>query len=232
MIYPIYIKIAEDIKYKIKSGDLNSGDYLPSEASLCKEYDTSRMTVRKGLSILSNEGYIYSVPGKGYFVKKPESNKYTVHYNEMDNLINNVDNAKLLSVDIINPDEELANKLQISENKKIIKIRRLFYTDSQPIAYDTKYFMYEKGIPIVENEIEQATFPEMMSKNISPYELKKEIMIYAVVPGDKTKKLLKMYNELALLVVEQKVCDDRGRPMGLGKTYFRSDYIKLQGFSQ
>lgn len=232
MINPMYIKIAEDIRNKIKSGDLNSGDDLPSETSLCKEYETSRMTVRKGLAILSNEGYIYSVPGKGYFVKKPECNKYTVHYDEMDNLINNVDNTKLLSVDIIKPDEELASKLQISENKKIIKIRRLFYTDGQSIAYDIKYFMYEKGMPIVEKEIEQATFPEMISKNISPYELKKEIMIYAIAPGDKTKKLLNIYNELALLVVEQKIYDDNNKPMGLGVTYFRSDYIKLQGFSQ
>ena len=232
MTNPMYIKIAEDIKGKIKRGDLSSGDDLPSETSLCKVYDTSRMTVRKGLAILANEGYIYSIPGKGYFVEKIEANKYTVHYNEMDNLINNVDRAKLLSVDITMPDSELANKLQISESKKIIKIRRLFYTDNNPIAYDIKYFMYEKGVPIVEHEIEQATFPEMISKKISPYELKKEIMIYAMAPGEKTKKLLNINNELALLAIEQKVYDDNGKPMGLGQTYFRSDYIKLRGLSE
>ncbi|SHJ80740.1 transcriptional regulator, GntR family [Geosporobacter subterraneus DSM 17957] len=229
---PVYIKIVEDIRNKVNNGDLNPGDDIPSETALCKEYDTSRMTVRKGLAILMNEGYIYSIPGKGYFVEKPDFNKYTIYYDEMNNLINNVDNTKLLAVDIIMPPEDLAGNLQISKNKKVIMIRRLFYTDGEPMAYDIKYLLYEKGMPIVENEIEQATFPEMVSRNTSLYGLKKELLIYAKVPEEKTKKLLNIKGDLALLVVEQKLYDSKNKPMGLGITYFRGDYIKLQGISQ
>ena len=229
---PVYVKIVEAIRNKVNNGDLNPGDDIPSETALCKEYNTSRMTVRKGLAILMNEGYIYSIPGKGYFVEKPEFNKYTIYYDEMNNPINNVDNTKLLAVDIAMPDEELARNLQISKNKKVIMIRRLFYTDGEPMAYDIKYLLYEKGMPIVENEIEQATFPEMVSKNTSLYGLKKELLIYAKVPEEKTKKLLNIKGELALLVVEQKLYDSKNKPMGLGITYFRGDYIKLQGVSQ
>lgn len=229
---PVYINIVEDIRNKVNNGDLKPGDDIPSETALCKEYDTSRMTVRKGLAILMNEGYIYSIPGKGYFVEKPEFNKYTIYYDEMNNLINNVDNTKLLAVDIVMPHEELASSLQISKNKKVIVIRRLFYTDGEPMAYDIKYLLYEKGMPIVENEIEQATFPEMVSKNTSLYGLKKELLIYAKMPEEKTKKLLNIKDDLALLVVEQKLYDDKNKPMGLGITYFRGDYIKLQGVSQ
>ena len=152
---PIYAEIVQNIRNKISSGQLKPGDDLPSETSLCSEYNTSRMTVRKGLSILSNEGYIYSIPGKGYFVKKPNYNKYIFVYDEMNNLINNVDKTKLLSVDIILPDEKLAGSLRISENKKVVMIRRLFYTEGEPMAYDVKYLLYKKGTPIVENEIER-----------------------------------------------------------------------------
>lgn len=229
---PVYIKIVEDIRNKVQRGDLKSGDNLPSEASLCKEYETSRMTVRKGLAILANEGYIYSIPGKGYFVDKPEYNKYTLYYDEMSNLINNVDSTKLLAVDIIKPDDNLVNHLQISKNKKLIMIRRLFYTDGEPMAYDIKYLLYEKGIPIVEKEIQHATFPEMISKQASLYGSKKELMIYAKVPTERTKKLLNIKEELALLVVEQKLYNNNDRPIGWGTTYFRGDYIKLQGFSE
>ncbi|SNS06628.1 GntR family transcriptional regulator [Anaerovirgula multivorans] len=229
---PVYIKIVEDIRNKVNNGELKPGDDLPSEASLCKEYATSRMTVRKGLAILSNNGYIYSIPGKGYFVDKPEYNKYTLYYDEMNNLINNVDNAKLLAVDIIKPDEGLINSLQISKNKKLIMIRRLFYTDGEPMAYDMKYLLYEKGMPIVEKEIEHATFPEMISKRTSLYGSKKELVIYAKAPEERTKKLLNISDDLALLIVEQKLYDNKDRPIGLGTTYFRGDYIKLQGFSE
>lgn len=229
---PIYVKIVEDIRNKISSGELNPGDDLPSETTLCNEYDTSRMTVRKGLSILSNEGYIYSIPGKGYFVKKPDYNKYIFVYDEMNNLINNVDKIELLSVDIIFPDEELAGNLQISKNKKVIMIRRLFYTEEEPMAYDIKYLLYQRGVPIVENEIENATFPEMISNRTSLYDLNKELIIYAKVPEERTKKLLHIYDEIALFVVEQKLYDIEDRPIGLGITYFRGDYIKLHGVSK
>lgn len=232
MINPIYLTIVEDLKKKIISGQLKPEDAIDSETTLGKEYGASRMTVRKGLAILTNEGYIYSVPGKGNFVQKPELNKYTIYYDEMHNSINSVDKSKLLEVNIIMPDEKLASALQTTRNKNVIMIRRLFYTDGYPVAYDLKYLLYHKGMPIVEKEIEHATFPEMFAKSISLFALQKEIVIYAQIPDEDIKRALNIYDELALLVVEQKLYNIENKPMGLGITYFRGDYIKLQGISQ
>lgn len=232
MVSPVYLRIVEDIKKKINSTELKPGDIVPSEKALCDEYGASRMTVRRGLAILANEGYIYSIPGKGNFVQKPELNKYTIYYNEMKNSINSVDKTKLLEVNIIMPDEKLATDLQITKNKNVIKIRRLFYTDGVPVAYDVKYLLYQKGMPIVEKEIEHATFPEMLSKKVSLFALQKELVIYAAVPGDDIKRYLNIYDGLSLLVVEQKLYNTENKPMGLGITYYRGDYIKLQGISQ
>lgn len=229
---PVYMVIVEDIRQMINSGKLKPGDDIPSETALCNEYATSRMTVRKGLSILANEGYIYSIPGKGYYVKKPEYNKYVLYYDEMNNLINNVSNTKLLGVDIVLPTDEMAHNLQISKKRKVIMIRRLFYTDGEPMAYDVKYLIYQKGMPIVEKEIKEATFPEMISKSTSLFAMKKELTIYARSPEEKTRKLLNIYDDISLLVVEQKLFDSKDKPMGVGITYFRGDYIKLQGVSQ
>lgn len=173
MSNPVYIKIAEEIKNKINRAELKPGDAIASEAALCKEFGTSRMTVRKSLAILANEGYIYSIPGKGNFVRKPQHNKYILYYDEMNNAINSVDKTKLLEVNIIMPDEKLADELQITRNKNVIMIRRLFYTDGDPVAYDVKYLIYRKGMPIVEKEIEHATFTEMISGSTSLFAIKK-----------------------------------------------------------
>lgn len=232
MANQVYLKIVEDIKQKINIGILKSGDTVSSEKALCEEYGASRMTVRKGLAILVNEGYIYSIPGKGNFVQKPAMNKYTIYYDEMNNSINSVDKTKLLKVDIIMPDDKLANNLQITKNKNVIMIRRLFYTDGVPVAYDIKYLIYQKGMPIVEKEIENATFPELLSKNVSQFAIKKELFIYAAVPDEEIKRYLNIYHESALLVVEQKLTNVENKPIGLGITYYREDYIKLQGSSQ
>jgi len=232
MVNPVYLQIVEDIKRKINNAELKPGDLISSETALCKEYKASRMTVRKGLAVLASEGYIYSVPGKGKFVQKPELNKYTIYYDELNNSINSVDRTKLLEVNIIMPDEKLADDLQITRKKNIIMIRRLFYTDGVPVAYDVKYLLYHKGMPIVEKEIEHATFPEMLSGNISLFALKKELTIYAQIPAEEIKKYLNIYDDLAVLVVEQKLYNKENKPIGLGITYFRGDCIKLKGVSQ
>ncbi|WP_407313550.1 GntR family transcriptional regulator [Desulfosporosinus sp. SB140] len=232
MINPMYITIVEDIKQKISSGQLKPSDAVPSENTLCKEYGASRMTVRKGLAILANDGYIYSIPGKGSFVRKPELNKYTIYYDEMNNSINTVDQSRLLEVNIIMPDEKLAGELQTTINKNVIVIRRLFYTEGKPVAYDIKYLLYTKGMPIVEKEIEKATFPEMVSGSMSAFSLKKELSIYAQMPDKELKQYLNIYDELALLVVEQRIYNEEKKPVGLCVTYFRGDYIKLKGSSE
>lgn len=232
MTNPVYIRIVEDIKQTINNGSLKPGDAVPSENALCKEYGASRMTIRKGLAVLAKDGYIYSIPGKGSFVRKPELNKYTIYYDEMKNSINTVDQSRLLEVTIIMPDEKLAGELQTTRNKNVVVIRRLFYTEGNPIAYDIKYLLYSKGMPIVEKEIEQATFPEIISGSMSAFSLKKELTIYAQIPDEEVKRHLNIYDELALLVVEQKIYNEDHKPIGLCVTYFRGDYIKLKGNSE
>jgi len=231
MINPVYLNIVENIKKKINSGQLKPGDIIPSESALCKEYGASRMTIRKGLAILANEGFIYSIPGKGNFIQKPEHDKYIIYYDEMKNSISSVDRTKLLEVNIIMPDEKLVSELQTTRNKNVILIRRIFYTDGEPVAYDVKYLLYQKGMPIVEKEIEHATFPEMLSNSMPLFTLQKDLTIYAQMPNDDIKRSLNIYDEQALMVVEQKLYNGEHKPMGIGITYYRGEFIKLQGTS-
>ncbi len=67
---PLYILIKERLENDIKSGKYPVDSKLPSENSLCKQFNVSRITVRQALELLSNKGMTYSVHGKGTFVKK------------------------------------------------------------------------------------------------------------------------------------------------------------------
>ncbi len=62
-----YFHLAEDLKGMILEGKVQAGEKLPSENKLAERYKISRHTVRKALSILENEGYIYAEHGKGTF---------------------------------------------------------------------------------------------------------------------------------------------------------------------
>lgn len=229
---PVYLKIFNEIKEQINRSALKPGDMLPPESALCQSYGASRATVRNGLALLLHEGYIYSIPGKGNFVQAPQPNRYMVFYDEMRNSISSVDESKLLGVDIIAPEDYLASLLQISRSRNVIRIRRVFLNEDEPIAYDVKYLPYVKGMPIVEKEIEQATLPEMISKDISLFSIERKIKIYAQLASEEIKRILQGKDQLALLVVELKLMDLQNKPIGFGVTYFKGDYIRLEGKNQ
>ncbi len=56
------------IKNDILSGKLRSGTKLPSKRTFAKNLGISTITVENAYSLLISEGYIYSIPKKGYFI--------------------------------------------------------------------------------------------------------------------------------------------------------------------
>ena len=72
---PKYFTLMEDLKEKILKGELKDGDKLPSENELSAQYKVSRQTVRKAISILENEGYIYAEHGRGTFCRDLKHNR-------------------------------------------------------------------------------------------------------------------------------------------------------------
>ena len=66
---PIYEQIEEQIKSQIMSGDLIEGDSLPSMRVLAKELKISIITTKRAYEDLEREGFIYTVVGRGSYVK-------------------------------------------------------------------------------------------------------------------------------------------------------------------
>ncbi len=64
---PIYEQIKNGLKKLIVTGALKEGDKLPSVRSLAMDLAINPNTIQKAYNELENEGYIYSVPGKGSF---------------------------------------------------------------------------------------------------------------------------------------------------------------------
>jgi GntR family transcriptional regulator len=67
---PLYLVIADDLRARIKSGELKADTRLPSERELCEQWDCSAITARHAMTALRSEGLIYTVQGKGAFVSK------------------------------------------------------------------------------------------------------------------------------------------------------------------
>src|SRR5699024_10124987 len=67
---PIYEQIVNQIKESIMNGTLNEGDALPSMRQLAKDLKVSVINTKRAYEELENDGFTYSVVGKGSFVKE------------------------------------------------------------------------------------------------------------------------------------------------------------------
>ncbi|MBE1590515.1 GntR family transcriptional regulator [Nonomuraea angiospora] len=62
---PTYLRIAEDLRRRIREGDPPAGAMLPSEADLARGYGVARGTVRQAVAELERTGLVASEAGRG-----------------------------------------------------------------------------------------------------------------------------------------------------------------------
>ena len=71
---PIYEQIREQIKVKIIANELKEGEMLPSIRTLAKDLHCSVITTKNAYEDLEQDGFVKSIPGKGFYVEKINKN--------------------------------------------------------------------------------------------------------------------------------------------------------------
>lgn len=71
----IYEQIVKSIKNSIIKEEIIPGDMLPSIRSLARDLKISVITTKRAYEELEKEGLVYSVQGKGFYVKEPNLKK-------------------------------------------------------------------------------------------------------------------------------------------------------------
>ena len=65
---PLHVQIRESLRRQILTGHYKPGDRIPSEEDLAKGWEVNRLTARRSISDLVNEGLLQRRPGIGTFV--------------------------------------------------------------------------------------------------------------------------------------------------------------------
>ncbi|WP_141433541.1 GntR family transcriptional regulator [Bacillus sp. 03113] len=65
---PIYEQLVDKLKELIVNGVIKADQQLPSVRTLAKDLTINPNTIQKAYRELENQGYIYSIKGKGSFV--------------------------------------------------------------------------------------------------------------------------------------------------------------------
>lgn len=228
MAVQIYKSIIEDLKSKINTGIYQYGDQLPTELELKNIYNTSKSTVRKALKILSDEGYIYAIHRKGYFIKTPNTKDYILYFDDVD-IRFGIDHTDIISMNLIS--NESSQIKYIPQNKKALEIKSIYKSSEIPVGYDTKYIVYSKGISIQANVSEYIDILDILSKQIILYHIDKELTISGCKATKEIASILHIKENEYVIQVEHHYYDRYKKIIAYCVTYYRSSYIKLSANS-
>ena len=140
-----YEKIAFDIKEDILSEKYKPNEQLPFEKELCEKYNVSKMTVKKALDLLVNDGLIIKRRGSGTFVKDITEKEIQriIEKKQFSGLtttsIGHKVTSKVLEFKIINATKEIADILNIEEDEFIYFLYRVRYVDDKAVVIEKTY---------------------------------------------------------------------------------------------
>ncbi|WP_068618660.1 trehalose operon repressor [Paenibacillus tuaregi] len=143
----IYLNIYNDYAQQIQRGLLSAGTKLPSESELAEKYTTTRETVRKALNLLSQNGYIHKMMGKGSFVLDIGRMDFPItgliSFKEMSERIGRPSRTIVDKTSIIQAPEEIAGFLQIRVNEPVWEVIRVREIEGEKVILDKDYFLLE-----------------------------------------------------------------------------------------
>src|SRR4029077_10081254 len=137
---PVYKRIQNAIRKRIDSSELKPGDLVASARELARTHQVSLMNARHALASLEREGMVVRRRGAGTFVASPK-----IHFNKLMSYTEQMSmrgltaSSKLLSLNVLDSEPELAARLALPASGRIIKFERLRLGGNEPFAIETCY---------------------------------------------------------------------------------------------
>jgi GntR family transcriptional regulator len=135
--------VKEALLERIIEGAWPAGTLIPSEPELCREFEVSRITVRRAVGDLAHLGIVNVVQGKGSFVAKPKLHERFVQrafgiYEDMARRGLEL-TTEVLRQEVVPASGEVADRLGISRGKRVHLIVRARAVEGEKILVSTTH---------------------------------------------------------------------------------------------
>lgn len=229
---PRYLVVIEQIKTKIKEGELEPGERLPSETEFSKALHVSRNTLREALRILEEENIIIRKHGVGTFV-----NKKPIFSGGIEELFSITDMIKregkepgtdLLFTGYVDPHGDDISELQLQEQEQVFLVKRVRTANQDPLVYcidKIPAHLLEKGYKM-HGESMLASLQEDAGITISYAKADIKTIGY----HEEISDILHCESDTPLLVLKQVHYDLSDTPILYSLNFFRSDQVSFSVF--
>lgn len=186
---PLYVQIVDSLRAAVSSGVYLPGQRIPSELELCENFNVSRITVRRAVSELVEEGLLEKKQGKGVYVSQP---KNVIHamaimgFSGFRQVSEGNVRIQILSKTKRHPSVKEARQLAISIQATICELSRVLYINDMPMMYDRSIFS-ENRFPNLLEEVDERTSTYQMMDEVyhhGNYHIEKEITMTYARPGE------------------------------------------------
>lgn len=173
-----YYQLKDILVKNIQDGKWPPQSRMSSENELCEAYNVSRVTVRKAIDLLVQEGYVYTIKGKGTYVKgkyieQPLTHFYSFREDLRSRGVSTY--STMRHFDIVPADARLAADLNIRQDDNVFCIERIFFAGEQPYAREFSY------IPC-------AICPELHAQQVQSLGLYNSLKKYNIIPTPRQRK--------------------------------------------
>jgi GntR family transcriptional regulator len=225
---PAYVQLANILRRQIAAGTYRAGDRLPSETELCQQYALSRMTVRRVIKMLADEGVVRTSQGRGTFVRPWALGGATFKLKQLQSLADDGTAAvKILEARMVTADERVARKLAIRAGQKTIYIRRLLFLKDEPVIYHREYLVQDPKRPLVETAMEVTSLRGFFDGSDERDAFKRgEVSIQVTMLTEEESRLLRSPVPGAFLL-EHVFYDFDDRPASWGWFLCRGDRLQF-----
>src|SRR5262249_45742001 len=148
-----YRQVADALRAEIESGVLGPGDAIPSNASIMDRFKVASSTAQRAVRMLTAEGLVESVPGRGVFVRKKRpwravSSRYlpVPPEGERDRWTSEGAkegrraNQQITFVGEVEPSDEVADYLRLSDEGTAVVRRRVMFLDDEPVELAETFY--------------------------------------------------------------------------------------------
>lgn len=151
-------KVFNSIQEKIINGAWYEGMLLPSESELCKDFNVSRITVRRALKELEDCKLVFKIQGKGTFVKASIND--AIEKNSTDDIL-----YQVKCIEIQSSNQKISEVLKLSVNEdEVVHIRKLRYRNGKPEAIINTWYPCMIGEQLSKMDLENNNSIELLAK--------------------------------------------------------------------
>jgi GntR family transcriptional regulator len=233
---PLYARIQEYIAELILSGKLAPDSKIQSERDFSDDLGVSRMTVRRAMTELVNEGLLERKHGSGTYVARP---KITYESSELANYTlamqrrNIAVASQLLEFGEVVASRRLAESLQIEIGNPIYRVAMLRFANRVPVVLERVFIPRARCPGLEEWDLEKSSLQDLLTDayHIQPGRISQTVE--AAVAVDTVAQQLRVDEGFPLLMLSR-VMLEKGQetPVLFSQDFLRGDYARIHTDAQ